>query len=47
MERVDYNPYRQLIPLGYGFVTQRDAPSFEYGPCSSQEYQVWVSHGVL
>jgi hypothetical protein len=47
MERVDYNAYRQLIPLGYGVVTQRDAASFTYVPCSSQEYQVWVSHGVF
>src|SRR3984957_11969866 len=47
MERVDYNAYRQLIPLGYGVVTQRDAASFTYVPSSSQEYQVWVSHGVF
>jgi hypothetical protein len=46
MERVDYNDYRQLVPLGYGVETRRDAASFEYGPCSSQDYQVWVSHGV-
>jgi hypothetical protein len=47
MQRVDYNAYRQLIPLGYGVVTRRDAASFEYGPCSSQDYQVWVDHGVF
>jgi hypothetical protein len=45
MERVDYNAYRQLVPRGYGVATRRDAASFEYGPCSSQDYQVWVSHG--
>ncbi len=45
MERVDYNAYRQLVPRGYEVVTRRDAASFEYGPCSSQDYQVWVSHG--
>ncbi len=45
MERVDYNAHRQLVPLGYGVETRRDAASFEYGPCSSQDYQVWVSHG--
>ena len=47
MERVDYNAYRQLIPLGYAVVTRREAAAFEYGPCSSQEYEVRVSHGVF
>jgi len=45
MEHVDYDAYRQLVPRGYEVVTRRDAASFEYGPCSSQDYQVWVSHG--
>ena len=45
MERVDYNAYRQLVPRGYEVATRRDAASFEYGPCSSQDYQVYVSHG--
>ena len=47
MERVDYNAYRQLIPLGYAVETQRDAASFAYRPCRGQEYQVSVSHGVF
>jgi hypothetical protein len=47
MERVDYNAYRQLVPLGYDVETRREAASFEYGPCSSQDYQVYVSHGVF
>lgn len=47
MERVDWSPYRQMVPLTYGVETQRDAASFKNGPCSSQEYQVWVSHGVF
>ena len=47
MERVDYNAYRQLVPFGYAVETRRDAASFEYGPCSSQDYQVYVSHGVF
>jgi hypothetical protein len=45
MERVDYNAYRQLVPRGYGVATRRDAASFGGGPCSSQDYDVWVSHG--
>ena len=45
MERVDYSAYRQLIPRGYEVVTRKDSAAFEYGPCSSQDYQVWVSHG--
>lgn len=44
MERVDYNAYRQLVPRGYKVATRRDATSFEYGPCSSQDYRVNVSH---
>jgi hypothetical protein len=47
MERVDYNAYRQLIPLGYGVETHRDAANFEYRPCRGQEYQVSVSHGAF
>ena len=47
MERVDYSVYRQLVPLVYGVETRRDAASFEGGPCSSQDYQVWVDHGVV
>jgi hypothetical protein len=45
MERLDSSGYRYLVPRGYEVVTRRDAASFEYGPCSSQDYQVWVSHG--
>lgn len=45
MERVDYNAYRQFIPLGYAVETQRNAASFEERPCRGQEYQVSVSHG--
>ena len=44
LERVDHDAYRQRA-LGYGVMTQRDAASFKKGPCSSQEYQVWVNHG--
>jgi hypothetical protein len=44
MERVDHNAYRERA-FGYGVMTQRDAASFKHGPCSSQEYQVWVDHG--
>jgi len=47
MERVDYNAYRQFIPLGYAVETQRNAASFEERPCRGQEYQVSVSHGVF
>lgn len=47
MERVDYSAYRQFIPRGYAVETRRDAASFQYGPCSSQVYQVWVSHGYV
>jgi hypothetical protein len=47
MESPDYTGYRHLAPLGYAVETRRDAASFEYGPCSSQDYQVYVSHGVF
>ena len=47
MESPDYTGYRHLAFLGYEIATRRDAASFEYGPCSSQDYQVWVSHGVF
>lgn len=53
MERVDYNAYRQLIPLGYGVGTRRDAASDEYSsPLAcwlgrNQDYRVYVSHGVF
>jgi hypothetical protein len=47
MERVDYNAYHQLIPLGYGVETQRDAASFEDRRCLGQQYQVSVSHGAF
>ena len=41
----DHDAYHQM-GFGYGVVTQRDAASFKYCPCSSsQEYQVWVNHG--
>jgi hypothetical protein len=43
MERRDSR--RELVPLGYEVRTRRDAASFEYGPCSSQDYDVYVSHG--
>jgi len=46
LERVDHDAYRQLA-FGYGVETQRDAASFQHGPCSSQEYQVWVNHGLF
>jgi len=46
MERFD-SGYRYLVPHGYDVATRRDAPSFEYGPCSNQEYRVYVSHGVF
>jgi hypothetical protein len=39
MERVNYSAYRQFVPRGYDVATRRDAASFEYGPCSSQDYQ--------
>ena len=45
MERLDSSGNRYFVPRGYGVTTRRDAASFEYGPCSSQDYQVWVSHG--
>lgn len=44
MERFD-NGHRHLVPRGYEVATRRDASSFEYGPCSGQDYQVYVSHG--
>jgi hypothetical protein len=44
MERFD-SGYRYLVPRGYEVATRRDAASFGYGPCSSQDYQVYVSHG--
>lgn len=47
MESPDYTGYRHLAPLGYGVGTRRDAASFEYGACSSQDYDVYVSHGVF
>jgi len=47
MERIDSSGYRYLVPLGYGIETRRDAASFEYGPCSGQDYEVWVSHGAF
>ena len=47
MERVNYSAYRQFVPRGYDVATRRDAASFEYGPCSSQDYQVYVFHGVF
>ena len=47
MESPDYTGYRHLAPLGYAVETRRDATSFEYGPCSSHDYQVYVSHGVF
>ena len=53
MERVNYNAYRQLIPLGYGVGTRRDAASNEYSspdacwPGRDQDYRVSVSHGVF
>ena len=46
MERFD-SGYRYLVPRGYDIATRRDTPSFEYGPCSNQEYRVYVSHGVF
>jgi hypothetical protein len=45
MESPDYTGYRHLAPRGYEVATRRDAQSFEYGPCSRQDYQVWVTHG--
>jgi hypothetical protein len=51
MERVDYNAYRQLIPLGYGVGTRRDAARSEYSspdacwPGRNLDYRVSVSHG--
>ena len=39
-----HDGYKQQA-FGYGVETQRDAASFKKGPCSSQEYQVWVDHG--
>jgi hypothetical protein len=47
MESPDYTGYRRLVPLGYEVATRRDAASFEYGPCRSRDYRVWVSHGVF
>jgi hypothetical protein len=46
MERFD-NGHRYLVPRGYDVDTRRDAASFEYGPCSSQDYRAYVSHGVF
>lgn len=45
MQLVNWSSYPHLVPLTYGVGTQRDAASFGY--CSSQEYQVWVDHGVI
>lgn len=47
MERLDSSGVRYMIYRGYGVETRRDAASFEYGPCSSQDYQVYISHGVV
>jgi hypothetical protein len=53
MERVGYNAYRQLSPLGYGVNTRRDAASDEYAlppacwPGKNQDYRVYVSHGYV
>lgn len=47
MERLDSGGYRHLVPRGYGVETRRDAASFEYGACSSRDYDVNVSHGVF
>lgn len=53
MEHVDYNAYRQLIPLEYGVGTRRDAASDVYSspaacwPGRNQDYRVYVSHGVF
>jgi hypothetical protein len=44
MERSD-SGYRHLVPRGYAVATRRDAASLEYGPCSSQDYDVYVFHG--
>ncbi len=46
MKRVNWSVY-WLVPLTYGVETQRDAASFKNGPCSSQDYQVWVDQGVM
>ena len=46
MEGEGYNA-SWLIPHGYGVGTRRDAASFEYGPCGRQDYQMYVSHGVM
>jgi hypothetical protein len=46
MERVGWSTY-WLVPLTYGVEARRDAASFGHGPCSSQDYQVWVDHGVI
>jgi hypothetical protein len=45
MERLDSSGDRYFVPRGYWVTTRRDAASFEYGPCSSQDYDVNVSHG--
>lgn len=42
----DHDGYKQQA-FGYGVGTQRDAASFKKGPCSSQEYQVWVDRGRI
>jgi hypothetical protein len=53
MERVDYNAYRQLVPLGYGVGTRREAASDEYSlppacwPGRNQDYRVYVSQGYF
>jgi hypothetical protein len=47
MERLASSGYRYEVPLGYGVETRRDAASFEYGACSSRDYDVNVSHGVF
>jgi hypothetical protein len=45
MEHVDYNAYRQLVPLGYEVETWGGAES--PNACINQDYHVYISHGVF
>jgi len=46
MERIDYNPYRQLVPRGYGVDTWRESTNLDRR-CGNRDYLVGISHGDI
>ncbi len=54
MERLDSSGNRYFVPRGYGVTTRsdavtarKDASRFDWGSCGSQDYKVYISHGVF